>query len=105
MPQVPYGLTTNWLSCFLIDPGEFGCSRDDLITVLHAAGIESRPVWKPMHLQKLFAGCETWGGAIAEHLHSHGICLPSSSSLSSDSQQYVIQQVAAACRTGQTSMK
>ena len=93
MPQAPYGLHTNWLSCFLIRDQEFGCTRDQLIRRLDAAGVESRPVWKPMHLQPLFASAERYGGEVAERLHRHGICLPSSSSLSLDEQLYVVNQV------------
>jgi pyridoxal phosphate-dependent aminotransferase EpsN len=95
MPQASYGLHTNWLSCFLIETSEFGCSRDELIRILDAANIESRPVWKPMHLQPLYAGCECRGGAVAEHLFHRGICLPSSSSLSLEDQLYVINQLRA----------
>ena len=93
MPQAPYGLHTNWLSCFLIDEKQFGCSRDELIRALDAANIESRPVWKPMHLQPLYAGCARYGGEVAEDLFRRGICLPSSSSLSLDDQLRVIHQV------------
>jgi pyridoxal phosphate-dependent aminotransferase EpsN len=93
MPQSSYGLHTNWLSCFLINEPEFGCSRDALISSLDRAGIESRPVWKPMHMQALYASAEVYGGDVAEDLFRRGICLPSSSSLSGDDQNYVIQQV------------
>jgi pyridoxal phosphate-dependent aminotransferase EpsN len=93
MPQAPYGLHTNWLSCFLIDQEEFGCSRNELIRSLDAANIESRPVWKPMHLQILYTGCECYGGKVAEDLFRRGICLPSSSSLSLEDQLYVTNQV------------
>jgi pyridoxal phosphate-dependent aminotransferase EpsN len=93
MPQAPYGLHTNWLSCFLIDENRFGHSRDELIQALDAAGIESRPVWKPMHLQPLYANCESYGGAVAGDLFHRGICLPSSSSLSLADQLCVINQV------------
>jgi pyridoxal phosphate-dependent aminotransferase EpsN len=96
MPQAPYGLHTNWLSCFLIDPPRFGCTRDSLIRRLDAAGIESRPVWKPMHLQALYSDCQCHGGAVAEDLFRRGICLPSSSSLSIVDQCRVINQVRAA---------
>lgn len=96
MPQAPFGFSTNWLSCFLIDSARFGCSRNDLIRHLDAAGIESRPVWKPMHLQRLFSDCEALGGAVAEDLYERGICLPSSSSLTPAEQSYVIHHVAAA---------
>jgi len=100
MPQATYGLHTNWLSCFLIDEEEFGCSRDELIRSLDAANIESRPVWKPMHLQLLYAGCECYGGEVAEDLFRRGICLPSSSSLSLEDQLYVINQVRSAAGAG-----
>ena len=96
MPQAPYGLHTNWLSCFLIDEGRFGCSRDELIRRLDEAGVESRPVWKPMHLQPLYAGCECYGGEVAEDLFRRGICLPSSSSLSEEDQLYVVNAVRSA---------
>jgi pyridoxal phosphate-dependent aminotransferase EpsN len=93
MPQAPHGLHTNWLSCFLIDEAEFGCSRDSLIRHLDRANIETRPVWKPMHLQPLYAGCARFGGDVAEDLFFRGICLPSSSSLSLQDQNYVVDQV------------
>src|SRR5262249_25044891 len=88
-----YGLHTNWLSCFLIDEEEFGCSRDRLIASLDAAEIESRPVWKPMHLQPLYARARCYGGSVAEDLFRRGICLPSSSSLTLSDQSCVIEQV------------
>jgi pyridoxal phosphate-dependent aminotransferase EpsN len=90
MPQAEYGLHTNWLSCFLIDEEPFGCSRDQLIRALDEANVESRPVWKPMHLQPLYAGCERYGGDVAEDLFRRGICLPSSSSLTEAEQLHVI---------------
>jgi pyridoxal phosphate-dependent aminotransferase EpsN len=96
MPQAPYGLTTNWLSCFLIDAAQFGCSRDELIQHLEAAEIDSRPVWKPIHLQELYATSERFGGAVAEDLYRRGICLPSSSSLSIEDQARVIDCVRSA---------
>jgi len=96
MPQAAYGLHTNWLSCFLIDEDLFGCSRDALIECLDEAAIESRPVWKPMHLQPLYASAERHGGAVSADLFQRGICLPSSSSLSSEDQQRVTAAVRSA---------
>jgi pyridoxal phosphate-dependent aminotransferase EpsN len=93
MPQAPYGLHTNWLSVFLIDEEAFGCTRDGLIDALDAAGIEARPVWKPMHLQPLYASCARYGGEVAEDLFRRGICLPSSSSLTPEDQSRVIESV------------
>jgi pyridoxal phosphate-dependent aminotransferase EpsN len=93
MPQAPYGLHTNWLSCFLLEERKFGCSRDELIGILDAANVESRPVWKPMHLQPLYARREHFGGAVAEDLFRRGICLPSSSSLTDQQQMHVVNVV------------
>jgi pyridoxal phosphate-dependent aminotransferase EpsN len=92
-PQAAYGLHTNWLSCFLIEPGRFGADRDAIIRALDAENIESRPVWKPMHLQPLNRDCEWLGGDVAEDLFRRGICLPSSSSLSAEDQNRVIEVV------------
>lgn len=93
MPQACYGMNTNWLSCFLIEAKEFGVSRDGLIAALDRAKTESRPVWKPMHLQPFYAGCKIFGGQVAEDLFSRGICLPSSSSLSREEQLHVVNSV------------
>jgi pyridoxal phosphate-dependent aminotransferase EpsN len=98
MPQAGYGLHTNWLSCFLIDEESFGATRDELIATLDRANIESRPVWKPMHLQPLYRGAECFGGAVAEDLFARGICLPSSSSLTTADQNRVVAVVRATCR-------
>jgi pyridoxal phosphate-dependent aminotransferase EpsN len=100
MPQAPYGLHTNWLSCFLVDAGELGCGRDDLLLALAALDIEARPLWKPMHLQPLYAACEAFGGEVAEDLYDRGICLPSSSSLAPEVQDRVIGAVRRAARAG-----
>ena len=103
MPQASYGLHTNWLSCFLIDEDEFGCTRDELIRALDEANVESRPVWKPMHLQPLYAGCERYGGEVAADLFRRGICLPSSSSLTEEDQLHVINAVRKTAGAGELS--
>jgi len=82
MPEASYGRSTRWLTCVLIDPGEFGATREEVRLALEAANIESRPVWKPMHLQPVFTGCRTVGGEVSEELFEEGLCLPSGSSLS-----------------------
>ncbi len=93
MPEAAYGGSTHWLSCFLLDEKQFGCSRDDLIEHLEGVGIESRPVWKPMHLQPLYAAAECYGGSVGEDLFRRGICLPSSSSLTIEEQQRVSGEI------------
>ena len=57
------------------------------------ADIESRPVWKPMHLQPLYRAVECYGGTVSEDLFGRGICLPSSSSLTREEQDAVIREV------------
>jgi pyridoxal phosphate-dependent aminotransferase EpsN len=90
MPQARYGLHTNWLSCFLVEPRLFGATRDDVLAALADADIEARPVWKPMHLQPLYADCVRYGGDVASDLFERGLCLPSSSSLDVETQGRVI---------------
>jgi pyridoxal phosphate-dependent aminotransferase EpsN len=93
MPQAPYGLHTNWLSCFLVRPEEAGVSRDDILRALAQRGIEGRPLWKPMHLQPLYATCDRLGGDVAARLFEQGLCLPSSSNLAASDQDLVIETV------------
>jgi len=82
MPEAPWGRHTHWLTCLTIDPDEFGASSEEIRLAMEAANIEARPVWKPMHLQPIFAGCETIGGCVAEDLFHHGLCLPSGPAVS-----------------------
>ncbi len=70
-----------WMSCITIDPEAFGASREDVRLALEAERMESRPAWKPLHLQPVFAGCRVRGGAVAEKIFARGLCLPSGSSL------------------------
>lgn len=102
MPQAPNGLHTNWLSCFLLDEARFGLTTFQLIKHLDSLNIESRPVWKPMHTQKLYRHCECIGGAVAEDLNRRGICLPSSSSLTEEELDLVIGEIARAHREAGT---
>jgi pyridoxal phosphate-dependent aminotransferase EpsN len=93
MPEAGYGTSTRWLSCFLVDPAACGVTRDDLLAALARADVEARPVWKPMHLQPLHASCEVVGGAVGADLHARGLCLPSSSSLSREDQDRVVDVI------------
>lgn len=102
MPQCDYGLHTNWLSCFLLEPERLGFGRDALIRALDEADVEARPIWKPMHLQPLYRAAVRYGGSVAEDLFSRGLCLPSSSSLTTEDQERVIGVMRDFClRNGQ----
>lgn len=81
MPEAEWGLHARWLTTLTINPLEFGASREDIRLALEAADIEARPLWKPMHMQPVFANYEAIGGAVAEDLFSRGLCLPSGSNL------------------------
>lgn len=90
MPEAPWGRATRWLTCITLDPAVFGADREALRQALAAEEIESRPVWKPMHLQPVFAGIPTVGGAVAEDLFTRGLCLPSGSNLSESDLERVV---------------
>ncbi len=100
MPESPHGRSTRWLTVILIDPNEFGADRETVRLALEEHNIESRPLWKPMHLQPVFsAGTEAGekeleeecvdcsgnrpykarvaGGEVSEYLFERGLCLPS----------------------------
>ncbi len=81
MPEAEWGRHTRWLTTCTIDPMAFGADREAVRLALEAENIESRPLWKPMHLQPVFATYERVGGETAEALFADGLCLPSGSSL------------------------
>ncbi|MCA9607349.1 MAG: DegT/DnrJ/EryC1/StrS family aminotransferase [Myxococcales bacterium] len=93
MPQADWGLHTNWLSVFTVDPARLGCDRTALIEALAADDIEARPVWKPMHTQRLYADAEAIGGSVAEGCYERGICLPSSTNMTEAEQERVIARL------------
>lgn len=95
MPEAPWGRHTRWLTTLTIDPAAFGTTREQVRLALEAEDIESRPVWKPMHLQPVFAGCEVLGGAVADRLFDQGLCLPSGSNLTRADLQRVVDVVRA----------
>jgi dTDP-4-amino-4,6-dideoxygalactose transaminase len=79
----PAGYFSNrWLSTILIDPKEAGFAREELRLALDKDNIESRPLWKPMHMQPVFADAPFYGDGTAESLFDNGLCLPSGSNLS-----------------------
>ena len=73
--------SNHWLSAITIDPNQTGITREELRLGLLEHNIESRPLWKPMHLQPIFENSPYYGGKIAEELFENGLCLPSGSNL------------------------
>lgn len=93
MPEADYGVSTRWLTVVQVDPEEFGATAEAIRFRLEGQGIEARPVWKPMHLQPLFAGCRKVGGDVAEGLFRRGLCLPSGSQLSEGERERIVAVV------------
>ena len=100
MPEAPWGRSTRWLTCIMIDPQRAGTDREKVREALAAQNIEARPVWKPMHLQPVFAAYDRVGGAVAEDLFNRGLCLPSGSNLSRTDLDRVMAAIRACWRTG-----
>lgn len=76
--------SNHWLSAIVIDESITGKNREDLRLAFLEDNIESRPLWKPMHLQPVFADAPYYGTDVAEKLFDNGLCLPSGSNLSDD---------------------
>jgi dTDP-4-amino-4,6-dideoxygalactose transaminase len=98
MPEAHYGRPSRWLTVIQVDPGEFGATAENIRNSLERHNIESRPVWKPMHLQPLFANARRVGGAVAEELFNRGLCLPSGSALTEDEVARVVAALLATPR-------
>jgi dTDP-4-amino-4,6-dideoxygalactose transaminase len=90
MPIADYGEPSCWLTCLTVDPDAFGATCEDIRLRLGAIDIEARPLWKPMHLQPVFASAPAVGGAVAADLFDRGLCLPSGSTLTDIEQDEVI---------------
>ena len=81
MPEADFGKCTRWLSCLTFAPERGGIDRETVRLKLLEQQIETRPVWKPMHLQPVFKQCECINNGVAEELFARGLCLPSGSNL------------------------
>lgn len=91
MPEHAAGRSTRWLTCLTVDPDSAGINREDIRVALEEANIESRPVWKPMHLQPAFRDFPSRGGSVAERLFRTGLCLPSGSTLTDQDRMRVAE--------------
>ena len=86
--------SNRWLTCILVNPEKSGgISREVIRLALEKENIESRPLWKPMHLQPIFAEFESYLNGVSEELFSNGLCLPSGSNLSSADLQRVVSVI------------
>jgi dTDP-4-amino-4,6-dideoxygalactose transaminase len=80
--QTPDLFSNHWLSAILVDAVKTaGITRETIRLALEKEAIESRPLWKPMHLQPLCKDLPYYGGTVCETLFENGLCLPSGSNL------------------------
>ncbi|HEY8399973.1 MAG TPA: DegT/DnrJ/EryC1/StrS family aminotransferase, partial [Cytophagaceae bacterium] len=75
--------SNRWLTCILLDKNS-RISREDIRLELEKDNIESRPLWKPMHLQPVFEKYPYYGSRLSEDLFERGLCIPSGSNLTKD---------------------
>lgn len=100
MPE-PDGLnSTRWLTALTIDPTVTGITREDIRLMLLEHEIESRPLWKPMHMQPLYTGTPYHGAGVDERVFANDLCLPSGSDMNEEQQDEVIDRVTALLDSG-----
>jgi len=85
MPDPGYGRGNRWLTCLVVDPSKTnGVDREKIRLALEAENIESRPLWKPMHLQPVFKDCPAYVNGVSERLFKDGLCLPSGTAMTGE---------------------
>lgn len=87
--------SNHWLTTILIDNEKTGTSREQIYTLLEANNIESRPIWKPMHLQPVFSSCPAFVNGVSENIFNNGLCLPSGSNLKEEERANVLEVIKA----------
>jgi pyridoxal phosphate-dependent aminotransferase EpsN len=93
MPEPKDRRSTRWLTALTVDPDQTGITREDIRLMLLEHQIEARPLWKPMHLQPLYAGAIYHGRGVDERLFTNGLCLPSGSDMTDSQQDEVIERI------------
>jgi perosamine synthetase len=91
MPRADWAGSVFWLYTILVDPNHYGIDRKELMKRLAGAGIQTRPLWQPLHLSPALAGCFSLGGANSVSIQEQALSLPSSVDMSLDQQETVIQ--------------
>lgn len=93
MEEASYGNANRWLSVMLVDAAQFGADRETIRLALEAHNIESRPVWKPMHLQPVFTGAAMVGGTVSEAYFRDGLCLPSGTAMTDETILHICELI------------
>ncbi|MFO7810306.1 MAG: aminotransferase class I/II-fold pyridoxal phosphate-dependent enzyme [Candidatus Delongbacteria bacterium] len=92
-PEPENSSGNRWLTAITVDPGKTGVSREHIRKELLKQNIESRPLWKPMHIQPVFKDCSSYCNGSSEKLFDQGLCLPSDTKLSDGDIRYIIEMV------------
>jgi dTDP-4-amino-4,6-dideoxygalactose transaminase len=93
-PELNKSFSNRWLTCLHINPAKAkGIDREKIRLKLESDQIESRPLWKPMHLQPVFKDYPYYGGNLSEELFEHGLCLPSGSNLTQEDLNRVLNHL------------
>ena len=79
-----------WLTAILVDPALAGTTREEIQQVLEQENIETRPLWKPMHLQPVFSAYPAYTNGVSAELFEKGLCLPSGSSLTEEDRERIM---------------
>ena len=93
MPEPTGYFSSKWLTAIRVDHNKLGVTSENIRTSLLEHQIESRPLWKPMHMQPLFVGSQYIGTGVDENLFATGLCLPSSSDMTFEQQTEVIDRI------------
>lgn len=94
LEEMPGAFSNRWLTCILVDPSKTkGKTREDIRIALEKENIECRPLWKPMHLQPIFANAPFYGDGTSEKLFEDGLCLPSGSNLTDEDLNRVVDAI------------
>lgn len=89
----PEYFSNRWLTTILINPEITGVDRESVMMKLESENIETRPLWKPMHLQPVFRGCPAYVNGVSEALFDRGLCLPSGSNLTREDRERVLENL------------
>ncbi len=99
MQEAEYGRANRWLTCITVDEETLGITKEDIRIHLESKNIESRPVWKPMHMQPVFKEFHTADGTVSEELFNKGLCLPSGSELNTRELKKIVSEIKFALKT------
>ncbi len=91
--EIEGSFSNRWLTALVIDSHTTGFSREDLRLHMEKDNIESRPLWKPMHMQPLYADAPYYGENVCEKLFENGLCLPSGSNLTDEDRERIAAQI------------